>query len=123
MQITAKLTQLLPIQTGTGKNGEWKKQDIIVETEGQYPKKVCISIWGDKINESQLKIGNILKINFNVESREYNNRWYTEITAWKIELSDNHVNLNEIFNDLNLGKAISPRYQIGNFKKRNLNGD
>jgi hypothetical protein len=45
MQLTAKLTNLLPIQTGTGKNGEWKKQDIIVETEGQYPKKVCISIW------------------------------------------------------------------------------
>jgi hypothetical protein len=39
MQITAKLTQLLPIQTGTGKNGEWKKQDIIVETDGQYPKR------------------------------------------------------------------------------------
>ena len=86
MQITAKLTQLLPIQTGTGKNGEWKKQDIIVETDGQYPKKVCISIWGDKINEAQLQIGNLLKIDFDVESREYNNRWYTDIKAWKIEL-------------------------------------
>lgn len=53
MQLTAKLNQLLPIQTGSGKNGEWKKQDIIVETDGQYPKKVCISIWGDKINEGQ----------------------------------------------------------------------
>jgi Domain of unknown function (DUF3127) len=38
MQLTAKLTQLLPIQTGTGKNGEWKKQDIVVETDCQYPK-------------------------------------------------------------------------------------
>jgi hypothetical protein len=50
MQLTANLLQLLPIQTGTGKNGEWKKQNIIIETDGQYPKKVCISIWGDKIN-------------------------------------------------------------------------
>lgn len=88
MQLTAKLTQLLPIQTGTGKNGEWKKQDIIVETEGQYPKKVCISIWGDKINEGQLQIGNILKIDFDIESREYNSRWYTDIKAWKIEVAD-----------------------------------
>ena len=54
MQLTAKLVQLLPLQTGSGKNGQWKKQDVIVETEGQYPKKICISIWGDKINESQL---------------------------------------------------------------------
>ena len=88
MQLTAKLIQLLPLQTGTGKNGEWKKQDIIVETEGsQYPKKVCISIWGDKINTSQLKVGNQLKVDFDVESREYNGRWYTDVKAWKIELA------------------------------------
>ena len=87
MQLTAKLTQLLPIQTGTGKNGEWKKQDIIVETEGQYPKKICISIWGDKINEGQLQIGTLLQIDFDIESREYNSRWYTDIKAWKIEVA------------------------------------
>lgn len=100
MQLTAKLSHLLPIQTGTGKNGEWKKQDIIVETDGQYPKKVCISIWGDKINEGQLQIGNLLQIDFDIESREYNNKWYTDIKAWKIELAgtstqktpDNDVN-------------------------------
>ncbi|MBL0131299.1 MAG: DUF3127 domain-containing protein [Chitinophagaceae bacterium] len=85
MQLTAKLIQILPLQTGTGKNGVWKKQDIIVETEGQYPKKVCISIWGDKINESQLQIGAQLNISFDVESREYNGRWYTDVKAWKIE--------------------------------------
>ena len=89
MQLTAKLIQILPIQTGTGKNGEWKKQDIIVETDGQYPKKICISIWGDKISESQLQIGNLLKIDFDIESREYNSRWYTDIKAWKIELAGN----------------------------------
>jgi Domain of unknown function (DUF3127) len=85
MQLTAKLTQLLPLQTGTGKNGQWKKQDIIVETDGTYPKKVCISIWGDKISESVLKIGSQLSISFDVESREYNGRWYTDVKAWKIE--------------------------------------
>jgi hypothetical protein len=87
MQLTAKLIQLLPLQTGTGKNGAWKKQDIIVETEATYPKKICISIWGDKINENLLKVGNQLKIDFDVESREYNNRWYTDVKAWKIELA------------------------------------
>lgn len=85
MQLTAKLVQLLPLQTGTGKNGEWKKQDIIVETEGQFPKKVCISIWGDKIKTDVLKIGAQLNISFDVESREYNSRWYTDVKAWKIE--------------------------------------
>lgn len=85
MQLTAKLVQLLPLQTGTSKNGQWKKQDVIVETEGQYPKKVCVSIWGDKINEDLLKVGSQLSISFDVESREYNGRWYTDVKAWKIE--------------------------------------
>lgn len=87
MQLTAKLIQLLPLQTGTGKNGQWKKQEFIVETEGQFSKKVCISIWGDKINDSQLQIGNDLRIDFDIESREYNGRWYTDVKAWKIELA------------------------------------
>jgi hypothetical protein len=88
MQLTAKLIQVLPLQTGTGKNGQWKKQDIIVETEGQFPKKICVSIWGDKINESQLQVGSQLAISFDVESREYNGRWYTDVKAWKIEAAE-----------------------------------
>jgi hypothetical protein len=104
MQLTAKLVQLLPLQTGTGKNGQWKKQDIILETEGQYPKKVCVSIWGDKINESLLKPGSMLTISFDVESREYNGRWYTDVKAWKVEAAgagttdkspDDHVYFDE----------------------------
>ena len=85
MQLAAKLIQLLPLQTGTGKNGQWKKQDVIVETEATYPKKICVSIWGDKIDAGQLQPGNMLKIDFDVESREFNGRWYTDVKAWKIE--------------------------------------
>jgi hypothetical protein len=88
MQLTAKLVELLPLQTGTSSKGEWKKQNIVVETEDQYPKKICISVWGDKIDASQLQPGNKLKIDFDVESREYNQRWYTDVKAWKIELAD-----------------------------------
>lgn len=85
MQLSGKLLQLLPLQTGQGKNGPWKKQEVILETEGQYPKKVCVAIWGDKADEKILQIGNSLKIDFDVESREYNGRWYTDVKAWKVE--------------------------------------
>ncbi len=87
MQLTARLVQLLPLQSGTGKNGQWKKQDIIVETEATYPKKICVSVWGDKIDTTSLQQGNLLKIDFDVESREFNGRWYTDVKAWKIEVS------------------------------------
>jgi hypothetical protein len=91
MQLTARLVQLLPLQSGTGKNGQWKKQDIIVETEATYPKKVCISVWGDKIDVSVLQPGSSLKIDFDVESREFNGRWYTDLKAWKIESTGSQV--------------------------------
>ncbi|GHV13292.1 hypothetical protein FACS1894169_00090 [Bacteroidia bacterium] len=85
MQLTAKLIQVLPVQTGMGKNGEWRKQSIILETDGMYPKKVCVTLWGDKINESVLQVGSILDVSFDIESREYNGNWYTDLRAWKID--------------------------------------
>jgi hypothetical protein len=93
MQLTARLVQLLPLQSGTGKNGQWKKQDIIVETEATYPKKVCISVWGDKIDTSSLQPGSSLRIDFDVESREFNGRWYTDLKAWKIESTGAQVSM------------------------------
>jgi Domain of unknown function (DUF3127) len=85
MEIKGKITQLLPLQTGEGKNGPWRKQEFILETEAQYPKKVCIAAWGDKFNNDLIQIGKTVNVSFDVESREYNTRWYTDIRAWKIE--------------------------------------
>jgi len=96
MNLTSKLIKALPMQSGTSKNGEWRKQDIIVKTEGQYPKKICISIWGDKIDESILKEGNMLDISFDIESREFNDKWYTDVKAWKIELLGEGTSKNTI---------------------------
>ena len=91
MQLTAKLTAILPEQSGAGKNGPWKKQDIIVETDGQYPKKVCISLWGEKFDRNILRVGNRLSISCDIESREFNGKWYTDVKAWKIESVNDSV--------------------------------
>lgn len=94
MQLTVKLLQTLPIQSGSGKNGEWKKQDIIVETQDQYPKKICISLWGNKFQQVALNSGDLYTIDFDVESREFNGRWYTDVKAWKIEAQKQNIALN-----------------------------
>lgn len=83
MNLKGKVVQVLPEQTGQGKNGEWKKQEIIIETEGQYPKKVCVSLWGDKVGT--VLNGASVDVLLDPESREYNGRWYTELKAWKVE--------------------------------------
>ncbi|SRR6266700_3797119 len=84
MDISGKILQYLPVQTGQGKNGTWKKQEFILETGDTYPKKVCIAVWGDKIDISSFKPGDPVTVSFDVESREYNSRWYTDVKAWKI---------------------------------------
>ncbi|GMU87222.1 MAG: DUF3127 domain-containing protein [Ignavibacteriaceae bacterium] len=85
MNQIVRLVQLNPVQTGEGKNGPWKKQEVIVETEGQYPRKICVLVWGDKIDINRFKPGDMIDVYFDVESREYNGKWYTDAKAWKIE--------------------------------------
>lgn len=85
MDLTAKIVQVLAPITGQGKNGEWRKQNIILETDGMYPKKVCVTIWGDKISESVLKENTMVTVSFDAESREYNGNWYTDLRAWRVE--------------------------------------
>jgi hypothetical protein len=87
MELKGKVIQILPAQTGMGKKGQWKKQEFIVETQAQYPKKVCLSAWGDKIDQFNLVAGEMVNVSVDLESREYNGRWYTEARAWKIEKS------------------------------------
>lgn len=84
--IEGKMVQILEPQAGTSTRGAWKKQDFILETTEQYPKKVCISCWNDKADElANYKPNDMLKVAVNIESREYNTKWYTDIKAWKLE--------------------------------------
>ncbi len=85
MEISGKVLSILPLQSGEGRNGQWKKQDFIVETDGTYPKKVCVSVWGDKIDQFALNEGETITASINLESREFNGKWYTDVKAWKVE--------------------------------------
>lgn len=86
IEITGKIIKMLSLQSGVGKNGAWSKQDFIIETIEQYPRKICISAWGDKSDIlSQCPVGTEVKVSVNIESREFNDKWYTDVRAWKIE--------------------------------------
>ncbi len=86
LEISGKVVALLPEQTGSGKNGAWVKQDFVIETSEQYPKKVCFSAWGDKAAVvKNLFMGVNVKVSFNAESREFNGKWYTDLRIWKID--------------------------------------
>lgn len=85
MDISGKLIQKLPAQTGAGKNGPWKKSDFVIETSDKYPKKVCISAWNELSDQvEKINVGSDLNVSFDVSSREYNGKWYTDVKAWKV---------------------------------------
>lgn len=86
LEVTGKVIAILPEQTGSGKNGTWVRQDFVIETEDQYPKKICFSAWGDKAQQVKgLKQNQQVKVAFNAESREFNGKWYTDLRIWKLE--------------------------------------
>ena len=84
MEIKGKITQALDMQTGEGKNGTWSKQEYIIETlDSKYPKSICVAVWGDKIEQFGLKVGDTTTLSIEVESREFNSKWYTNVQAWR----------------------------------------
>ena len=86
VELKGKLIEKLEPVRGEGRNGAWEKQEFIIETDDQYPKKICISVWNDKLSMIEKMVpGDLLNVFVNIESREYNSRWYTDIRAWRID--------------------------------------
>lgn len=86
MEVSGRIIEKLAPQGGTSKAGrEWKKQEYVLETHEQYPRKVKFDFFGDKVDQYPLNIGEEVTISFDIESREFNGRWYTDIRAWKAD--------------------------------------
>lgn len=84
MEITGKVIECLPVKSGQSANGEWQKQEYVLQTDGQYPKKICFMAWGEKIEQFAIQQGETVQVSIDLESREYNGRWYTDVKAWKV---------------------------------------
>ena len=87
MDIVGKIIQVLPLQEGISKTGNpWKSQSYVLETQEQYPRKVCFEIFGeDRIKNNPCNVDDVVTVSFDIESREYNGRWYTSIRAWRVQ--------------------------------------
>lgn len=88
MELEGKIARKMNVQTGTSARGAWSKQEFVLEyQEGNYPSQVCMNVWGeDKVRDlDRYQVGDRVRISFNLSSREYNGRWYTDVRAWRIE--------------------------------------
>ena len=88
MEITGKIIAVLPARSGVSARtgSEWKVQEYVLETQEQYPRKMCFDVFGaDKIDQFAIQIGEQLTVSFDIDAREYQGRWYNSIRAWKVE--------------------------------------
>jgi hypothetical protein len=88
LELEGRIVRKLGVQSGTSARGAWSKQEFVFEyQEGNFPTQVCMNVWGeDKVRElDKYQVGDKVKISFNLSSREYNGRWYTDVRAWRIE--------------------------------------
>ncbi len=90
MEVVGKIIQVLPEQSGVGKNGNpWKVQPYVLETLDQYPRKVHFEVFGEeRIKQNPCDLDQLVTVSFDIESREFNGRWYTSIRAWRIQQGD-----------------------------------
>lgn len=90
MELSGKVFKVMPVESGEGKNGTWKKQAIVIETaHDKYPKKVAVQFWGDLVEHENFVEGRDISVEFDVESREYMGKWYTDVKAWRVNRKEN----------------------------------
>ncbi len=88
LEVEGRLVRKLPVVSGNSARGPWEKQEFLLEIqEGKFPSTVIFSVWGeDKVRElGSFSEGDTLRVSFNISSREYNGRWYTDLRAWRVE--------------------------------------
>lgn len=86
MEVTGKVILALPEMSGTSKAGNpWKKREYVLETQETYPRKIHFDFFGERADQYPLNPGDVIKLSFDIESREYNGRWFTSIRGWKSE--------------------------------------
>lgn len=89
MEVRGKIIVKLPLQSGTSKAGNpWSKQEYVLETMEAFPKKVHFDFFGDRANQYPLEVGDLIDLSFDIDSHEYNGRWFTSIRGWKAEKVD-----------------------------------
>ena len=87
MDITGRLIQLLPDVEGDSPRGHWVRGGFVIETDGEYPRKVAFTAFGEErvAMAKNIPMGSPVQVTFNPESREFNEKWYTDLRASRIQ--------------------------------------
>ena len=99
MEMTGVVIAILPERSGTSQRGEWKSQSFVIETQEQYPKHLCFEVFGaDRIAQFNIKGGETITVQFDIDARQYQDRWFNSIKAWNIIRPGQHAPMQAGYN-------------------------
>ena len=87
MEFKGKIIAVLPSRSGVSKAGKpWTFQEYVIESSEQYARKMCFQVFGDeKIKQFNIQVGDMLNVSFEIDARQWNDRWFNSIRALKVE--------------------------------------
>ncbi len=88
MDITGRIIAVLPERSGVSQRSgaEWKVGTYVLETQEQYPKKMCFEVFGtDRIQNFNIQVGEMMTVSFDIDAHEYNGRWFNSIRAFRVD--------------------------------------
>ena len=87
MEFEGTVYRILPLTQGTSARGGWQRQDVVFDMQdGNFTRKICVTFFNRPDDVAKLKEGCTCRVSVNIESREYNGRWYTDIRAWRLQM-------------------------------------
>lgn len=85
MEFEGIVYKILPMTQGTSSRGDWQRQDVVFELPSEFSRKICVTFFNKPSDVAKLREGATFTVSVNVESREYNGRWYTDVRAWRLQ--------------------------------------
>jgi hypothetical protein len=100
MKVTGKIENILQTQTGTTKAGkQWKKTSFVVKTDDEYNNLYCFDVFGEEKVDKFLQYnskGDVVDVDFNVKTNEWQGKYFTSLDAWKVFKADNSKQKEEV---------------------------
>ena len=87
MEFEGTVYRILPVTKGTSARGDWQRQDVIFDYSdgGNFTRKMCVTFFNRPDDVAKLREGSRYQVSVNIDAREYNGRWFTDIRAWRLQ--------------------------------------
>ncbi|MBQ7855701.1 MAG: DUF3127 domain-containing protein [Alistipes sp.] len=93
MEFEGTVFRIMPATNGVSAKGPWERQEVIfdMKSQSQYPRRVAVTFFNKTDEVNRLHEGKLYVVSFDLESREYNGRWYTDVRAWRVQPKEEEV--------------------------------